>query len=99
MPEFAEECVSLGKRKQMSSVFKNKFLATAMVMLAVVSCKNTSIDCVVRGTVQGVKDGAELVLQDDWNKWKAISITTVENGTFEFRPRIWPGPIRSISQA
>ena len=72
----------------MGSVFKNKFLAAAMVLLAVVSCKNASIDCVVKGTVRGVKDGAELVLQDDWNKWKAISATTVENGSFEFHPRI-----------
>ena len=44
--------------------------------------------CTVKGTVQGVKDGAELVLLDEWNKWKAISATTVENGTFEFHPRI-----------
>ena len=86
--EFAEECVYLEKRKQMSSVLKNKFLAAAMTLLAVVSCKNASIDCVVKGTVQGVKDGAVLVLNDDWNKWKVISTTTVENGTFEFHPRI-----------
>ena len=66
-------------------------LAAAVVLLAVVSCKNASIDCVVKGTVQGVKDGAILVLQDDWNKWKVISTTTVENGTFEFHPRI-PAP-------
>ncbi|MBR5724840.1 MAG: AhpC/TSA family protein [Bacteroidales bacterium] len=75
----------------MGSVFKNKFLAAAMVLLAVVSCKNASIDCVVKGTVRGVKDGAELVLQDDWNKWKVISTTKVENGTFEFHSRI-PAP-------
>ena len=71
----------------MSSVFKIKFLAAAIVLLAVVSCKKTSIDCVVKGTVQGVRDGAELALMDEWNKWKVISTTTVENGTFEFHPR------------
>ncbi|MBO4656900.1 MAG: AhpC/TSA family protein [Bacteroidales bacterium] len=71
----------------MSRVFNNSFLAVAMV-LAVVSCKSASVDCVVKGTVQGVKDGAELVLYDDWNKWKVISTTTVENGSFEFRPRV-----------
>ena len=43
--------------------------------------------CTVKGTVQGVKDGAELVLLDDWNKSKVISTATVENGTFEFHPR------------
>ncbi len=72
----------------MSSVFKNKFLVAAMVLLAVVSCNNTGEYCVVKGTVQGVKDGAELVLLDEWNKWKTISTTTVENGTFEFHSRI-----------
>ena len=72
----------------MSSVFKNNFLVAAMVLLAVVSCNHPSDSCVVKGTVAGVKDGAELVLQDEWNKWKVISTTTVENGTFEFHPRI-----------
>ena len=72
----------------MSSVFKINFLAAATVLLTVVSCKNSSIECVVKGTVQGVKDGAELVLQDEWNNWKAISTATVENGTIEFHPRI-----------
>ncbi|NLZ19577.1 MAG: AhpC/TSA family protein [Bacteroidales bacterium] len=42
--------------------------------------------CTVKGTVQGVKDGAELVLLDEWNKYKVISSTTVENRTFEFHP-------------
>ena len=72
----------------MSSVFKINFLVAATVLLTVVSCKNSSIECVVKGTVQGVKDGAELVLQDEWNNWKAISTATVENGTIEFHPRI-----------
>ena len=49
------------------------------------SCKQES--CTVKGSVQGVKDGAELVLMDDWNKSKTIATTTVENGAFEFHPR------------
>ena len=49
------------------------------------SCKQEY--CTVRGTVQGVRDGAELVLQDDWNKCKIISTTTVKDGAFEFHPR------------
>ena len=43
--------------------------------------------CTVKGTIQGVRDGAELVLEDDWNKSKAIATTTVKDGTFEFHPR------------
>ncbi len=69
----------------MGSIFKNKFLAAAMVLLAVVSCKKTGDNCIVKGTVQGVKEGAELVLQDEWNKWEPLASTTVENGTFEFQ--------------
>ena len=61
------------------------FIAVLFI-IGLSSCKHEY--CTVKGTVQGVKDGAELVLQDDWNKWKAISTTTVENGTFEFHPRI-----------
>ena len=73
----------------MITVFKNRFLAAATVLLlVVVSCKNTSDDCIVKGTVQGVKDGAELILQDEWNKFKEISSTTVENGAFEFHASI-----------
>jgi thiol-disulfide isomerase/thioredoxin len=52
------------------------------------ACQPHIESCIVKGTVQGVKDGAELVLQDEWNEWKTISTTTVENGTFEFHPRI-----------
>ena len=70
----------------MSSVFKINFLVAATVLLTVVSCKNSSIECVVKGTVQGVKDGAELVLQDEWNKFKVVSTTTVKDGAFEFHP-------------
>lgn len=75
----------------MRSVFKTNFLVAATVLLAAVSCKNASVDCVVKGTVQGVEDGAELVLLDDWNKSKVIATTTVDNGTFEFQTRI-PAP-------
>ena len=60
------------------------FIAVLFI-IGLSSCKHEY--CTVKGTVQGVKDGAELVLQDDWNKWKVISATTVENGTFEFHPR------------
>ena len=57
-------------------------------MLALAGCHSEEYDCTVKGTVQGVKDGAKLTLQDEWNKFKVISTTTVENGTFEFHPRI-----------
>ena len=62
------------------------FLAAWVVlMVGLSSCQSES--CTVQGTVQGVSDGATLLLLDDWNKSKVISTTTVENGTFEFHPR------------
>ena len=62
---------------------------TFLLMLALAGCQQPASDyCTVKGTIQGVKDGAELALNDDWNKFKVISTTTVENGTFEFHPRI-----------
>ena len=64
-----------------------QFILLASLMLALAGCRSEE-DCIVKGTVQGVKDGAKLVLQDEWNKFKVISEATVENGTFEFHPRI-----------
>ena len=69
---------------------KNKWLFPALcwLLIGLYACQSQAEYCTVKGTVQGVKDGAELVLQDDWNKNKVISTTTVENGTFEFHPLI-----------
>ena len=69
---------------------KNSHIISILFVLAIglAGCQSQPENCTVKGTVQGVKDGAELVLQDEWNKWKAISTTTVENGTFEFHSRI-----------
>lgn len=66
-----------------------KILFTFFVslMTGLSACQPRMESCTVKGTVQGVKDGAELVLLDEWNKWKTIS-TTAEKGTFEFHPRI-----------
>ena len=60
------------------------FAVTFIIGLS--SCKQEYC-CTVKGTIQGVKDGAELVLEDDWNKFKVISTTTVKDGTFEFHPQ------------
>ena len=68
---------------------KNKRLFPALFgfLICLHACQSQAEYCTVKGTVQGVKDGAELVLLDDWNNSKVISTTTVENGTFEFHPR------------
>ena len=67
---------------------KTLFTALVSLTLALTGCHSEDFSCTVKGTVQGVKDGAVLTLQDKWNKWKVISTTTVENGTFEFHPRL-----------
>ena len=67
---------------------KSKILLAALgsLMIAFSACQSPTESCTVKGTVQGVKDGAELELQDAWNKYKVIATTTVEDGTFEFHP-------------
>ena len=69
---------------------KSKILLAALgiSMIAFSACQSRTEYCSVKGTVQGVSDGAELELQDAWNQFKVIASTTVENGSFAFHPRI-----------
>lgn len=62
------------------------FAALGLLMIAFSACQSQAEYCTVKGTVKGVMDGAELVLQDGWNKFKVVSTTTVEDGAFEFHP-------------
>ena len=68
---------------------KKRHIISILSVLAVslVGCKSQSESCTVKGSIQGVKDGAELELQDEWNRFKVVATATVENGTFEFHPR------------
>ena len=59
----------------------------SVLAIGLVGCKSQSEYCTVKGTIQGVNDGAELELHDEWNKFKVVATATVENGTFEFHPR------------
>ena len=58
----------------------------SVLAISLVGCKPQSEYCTVKGSIQGVKDGAELELQDAWNNFKVVATATVENGTFEFHP-------------
>ena len=65
-----------------------KLLPTLLwLLMGLYACQPQTESCTVKGTVDGVKDGAEITLQDAWNKFKVISTTTVQKGTFEFHPR------------
>ncbi len=59
----------------------------SVLAIGLVGCNSQSEYCTVKGSIQGAKDGAELELQDAWDKFKVIATATVENGTFEFQPR------------
>ena len=59
----------------------------SVLTVSLVGCKSQSESCTVKGSIQGVKEGAELELQDEWNRFKVVATATVENGTFEFHPR------------
>ncbi|MBQ6074078.1 MAG: AhpC/TSA family protein [Bacteroidales bacterium] len=72
---------------------KTRRLTTLLswMIICISACQPQTEYCTVKGTVEGVRDGALLTLQDAWNKFKVISTATVENGTFEFHPGI-PAP-------
>ena len=67
----------------------NKHIISILTVLAIclVGCKSQSEYCTVKGSIQGVNDGAELELHDAWNNFKVVATANVENGTFEFHPR------------
>ena len=69
---------------------KNILLLSFPLLLGIAlgSCQPRAEYCTVKGTIQGVNEGAQLNLMDSWNKFKVISTATVENGTFEFHSRI-----------
>ncbi len=68
---------------------KNKHIITilSVLVISLVGCKSQSDNCTVKGSIQGVKEGAELELQDAWNSFKVVATASVNNGTFEFHPR------------
>jgi thiol-disulfide isomerase/thioredoxin len=68
---------------------KKSHIISILFVLAIslLGCESQSEYCTVKGSIQGVKDGAELELQDEWNNFKVVGTATVENGTFEFHPR------------
>ncbi len=66
---------------------KSHIISVLTVMaIGLVGCESQSEYCTVKGTIQGAKDGAQLVLYDDWNNSETVATATVENGTFEFHP-------------
>ena len=70
-------------------LMKKSHIISILSVLAIglVGCKSQSEYCTVKGSIQGVNDGAELELHDAWNKFKVVATATVEKGTFEFNPR------------
>ena len=54
---------------------KKSYIISILSVLAIslVGCKSQSEYCTVKGSIQGVRDGAELELQDEWNKFKVVA--------------------------
>ena len=59
--------------------------ATA-ALLGVGGCRQASGDCVVKGTVQGVRNGTVVELKNEWDGWKIVGKGRVRNGVFEIYP-------------
>ena len=83
----------------------NKHIISILTVLAIclVGCKSQSDYCTVKGSIQGVKEGAELELQDAWNSFKVVAAATKVGGqnmkgAVEHRCRTAPGvkPFRAF---
>ena len=66
-------------------------LGTSLVLLMIAfsGCQSTQTDyCVVEGNIKGLSDGTRLELQDGWNRCKVVGTAVVEDGKFEFHPKV-----------
>ena len=48
-------------------------------------CRQTAGDCVVKGTVKGVRDGTRVELTNEWDDWKVVGKGVVRDGAFEIQ--------------
>ena len=70
-------------------MIKNYIISILSVLaFGLIGCQSQPEYCTVKGSIQGVNDGAELELHDAWNKFTVVATTTVDNGTFEFHPGV-----------
>ena len=56
-------------------------------LLGLGGCRQASGDCVVKGTVKGVRNGTRVELTDEWHDWKTVGKGVVRNGAFEIKPK------------
>jgi thiol-disulfide isomerase/thioredoxin len=73
-------------------IMKTKMYLTGLVslFLIVIACKPSG-DCVVKGTVQGVRNGVRVELTNAWDNFKVVGTGVVRDGAFEIHPR-FSGP-------
>ena len=67
---------------------KRFFWVLCAVVIGLSACQSQPEYCTVKGTVQGIKDGTGLHLQDEFDHYRHIATARVKNGTYEFHPRI-----------
>ena len=63
------------------------FFASVFLLIGCAGGRNADY-CVVKGSINGVDDGARLELQDFWNHCKVVAAATVKDGAFEFHPAV-----------
>lgn len=62
---------------------------TLAVIWGLVGCRPAPVgDCVVTGTVQGIRNGTRLDLQNAWDDMKIVGTGKVRNGAFEIFPEM-----------
>ena len=67
------------------------YLTGLVSLFLIVNACKPSGDCVVKGTVQGVRNGVRVELTNAWDNFKVVGTGVVRDGAFEIHPR-FSGP-------
>ena len=59
------------------------FSASLMCLMLASSCNQQASDCVVKGTVKGVRNGTKVELINAWDHFKVVGTGVVKHGDFE----------------
>ena len=56
-----------------------------VALLGLGGCRQAASDCVVKGTVKGVRNGTRVELTNEWDDWKTVGKGVVRDGAFEIQ--------------
>ena len=77
--------------KKMYNMKTSMYLTGIASLFLIVNACKPSGNCVVKGTVQGVRNGVRVELTNAWDNFKVVGTGVVRDGAFEIHPR-FSGP-------